>query len=166
MRYATKAELFPERLRGARLRQGLNQEALARELGVSKGAVGNWEVGTNIPGPASLRKISELLKVSVDFLLGGGTAKAMYPSPAGTEIRARIYNHVDRMIERYGDDLDRLTWAYVELARTFPLTDSPSAAASGGTLAPVDVMQWADTAEKAIALEGKARKASSKRAPK
>jgi transcriptional regulator with XRE-family HTH domain len=160
MRYATKAELFPDRLRGARLRQGLNQEALARELGVSKGAVGNWEVGTNVPGPASLRKISELLKVSVDFLLGGGTAKAMYPSPAGTEIRARIYNHVDRMIERYGDDLDRLTWAYVELARTFPLNDSPGVGIPGAPGAAAEARQWSDAAEKALDLEAKSRKTS------
>ena len=162
MRRAKKVELFPDRLRGARLRQGLNQETLAKALGVSKGAVGNWEVGTNVPGPASLRKLSELLRVSVDFLLGGGAAKAVYPSPAGTEIRTRIYGHIDRMIEHYGEDLDRLTWAYVELTRTFPLPTMSDTRTPGLAAPSTDAGKWAGAAEKALALESKARKASSK----
>jgi len=159
MRRARKAELFPDRLRGARLRQGLNQEALAKALGVSKGAVGNWEVGTNVPGPSSLRKLSELLRVSVDFLLGGGAARAVYPSPAGTEIRTRIYGHIDRMIENYGEDLDRLTWAYVELTRTFPLPDAKGTGVPGASAPSPGASQWANAAERALALEVKARKA-------
>jgi len=72
---------FSVRLRGARLRAGLNQVELAEKLGVSKGAVGNWESGQNPPGDARLRKIAEILSTSADYL------KGLVPEDASTVLR-------------------------------------------------------------------------------
>ena len=64
-------EKFSDRLRAARLCHGFSQEELADKLGVSNGAVGNWETGPTIPRPQMLRKIEELLGVKIEQLLGG-----------------------------------------------------------------------------------------------
>jgi transcriptional regulator with XRE-family HTH domain len=66
-----ETENFSDRLRAARLRHGYSQEELADKLGVSNGAVGNWETGPTIPRPQMLRKIEELLGVKIEQLLGG-----------------------------------------------------------------------------------------------
>lgn len=54
---------FSERLTQARKREGLTQPQLAKKLGVSNGAVGNWEVGRGKPGPKNLRRLCEILKL-------------------------------------------------------------------------------------------------------
>lgn len=41
---------FGEKLTGLRKREGLSQEALAEQLGVSRQAVSRWEQGAALPG--------------------------------------------------------------------------------------------------------------------
>lgn len=53
------------RIRQARERAGMSQEALAERLGVSRQAVSKWEVGASEPGPENLRALSGLLKIDV-----------------------------------------------------------------------------------------------------
>jgi len=48
----------------------MTQEKLAAELGLTKGAVGNWESDANPPGPDTLRKIAALLRTTEDYLSG------------------------------------------------------------------------------------------------
>src|SRR5580700_5806758 len=120
-RKSPNVELFPVRLRSIRVRRGWNQEDLARELGVSKGSIGNWEGGKNMPTPPGLSKLAELLGVSIDFLLGGaspGSTFGIAPSGeeeslASAELRAKIHGYLDRVLDHFGGDLDRLTWAHV-----------------------------------------------------
>lgn len=59
-----------ERIAWARERAGLNKNRFARELGTSWQHVDHWEKGRTEPSLASMRRIAELLSVSVDFLLG------------------------------------------------------------------------------------------------
>lgn len=59
-----------ERIAWARERAGLNKNRFARELGTSWQHVDHWEKGRTEPSLASMRRIAELLGVSVDFLLG------------------------------------------------------------------------------------------------
>lgn len=54
------------RLAELRERKGLSQRQLAELLGVTSGAVGNWEAGTRIPRLPMLRKIARVLGVSID----------------------------------------------------------------------------------------------------
>ncbi len=63
-------KMFSERLKLIRERQGLSQVELAVFLGVSSGAVGNWEACANLPPKNKLSKIASKLSVSVDYLLG------------------------------------------------------------------------------------------------
>src|SRR5690606_27799155 len=59
-----------ERIAWARERAGLNKNRFARELGTSWQHVDHWEKGRTEPSLASMRRIAELLSVSIDFLLG------------------------------------------------------------------------------------------------
>lgn len=51
-----------------RKKKGLTQEALAAQLGVSTSAVGNWEAGIRRPRYETLRRLAEVLEVSLDDL--------------------------------------------------------------------------------------------------
>ena len=62
---------FAERLKEYRLRNGLSQEAVAKELGVSAQAVSKWEKGRSLPDLSVLLPLSEFFHVSADELLGG-----------------------------------------------------------------------------------------------
>ena len=59
------------RIREERERLGLSQEALAREIYVSRQTVSNWETGKTYPDVQSLLLLSNLYGVSVDSLVRG-----------------------------------------------------------------------------------------------
>ena len=60
---------FGEKLKEARKEAGLSQEQLAQELSVSRSAVAKWESDKGMPDVNNLKAISQLLDVSVDYLL-------------------------------------------------------------------------------------------------
>jgi transcriptional regulator with XRE-family HTH domain len=59
------------RIKKARADKGWSQHALALRLGVTAGAVGQWEIGANRPQMRTFEKIAEALGVSRDWLLTG-----------------------------------------------------------------------------------------------
>ena len=54
----------------ARKAKGLTQEQLAKLLGVTQGAVAQWENGLTHPSFLMLPKVASVLEVSVDELIG------------------------------------------------------------------------------------------------
>ena len=58
-----------EKLKEARQQFGLSQEELADKLYVSRAAIAKWETDSGIPDMQNLKMISDLLQVSVDYLL-------------------------------------------------------------------------------------------------
>lgn len=70
---------FSQRLREARTKAGLSQEAIALELGVTKSAVSNWERDDGYPSFELLPKLRGLLRVSLDTLLCDEPAVAGSP---------------------------------------------------------------------------------------
>jgi len=58
------------RIKAARHRAGMSQRALAARLGVSAGAVAQWELGSHAPALQKLSKIADALSTSPDELLG------------------------------------------------------------------------------------------------
>jgi len=78
------AEDIGERLRDARLRQGLSLRGLAKSLGVSPSLISQVETGKTQPSVSTLYAIVSQLGVSLDELLGVGPAAprdAAQPSP-------------------------------------------------------------------------------------
>jgi transcriptional regulator with XRE-family HTH domain len=65
------------RIAEAREAAGLNPAELSREIGVSRAAVAQWEVGKTEPNARNLRKIASVVGVTLEWLgQGRGTAAA------------------------------------------------------------------------------------------
>lgn len=63
---------FASKLRSARKKAGLTQEALAEKLLVSRQAVAKWEADKGMPDIENLKRLSAILDVSLDHLLMSG----------------------------------------------------------------------------------------------
>ena len=50
--------------------KNLSQEQLAEKLNVTRQTISNWENGSKIPSAETLDRLSEILNVSIDYLLG------------------------------------------------------------------------------------------------
>jgi len=61
--------IFSEKLQILRKNRGYTQEALAQKLCVSRQAVAKWESGQIYPDISNLIRLSELMNVSVDYLV-------------------------------------------------------------------------------------------------
>lgn len=61
---------FAERVRELRLEKGLSRKELAEKLGTLQRNISYWELGQRECGFDMLIKISDVLDVSVDYLLG------------------------------------------------------------------------------------------------
>lgn len=60
---------FGEKLKEARKESGLSQEQLAEKMCVSRSAIAKWETDKGMPDVNNLKVMSQLLGVSVDYLL-------------------------------------------------------------------------------------------------
>ncbi len=60
---------FGEKLKEARKEAGLTQDELAEKLSVSRSAVAKWESDKGLPDVNNLKAMSQLLSVSLDYLL-------------------------------------------------------------------------------------------------
>ena len=63
-------EKFNENLKAARERKGLSQKEVAENIGVAKSTYSLYESGNREPNVQTIKKISDLLNVSADDLLG------------------------------------------------------------------------------------------------
>lgn len=59
-----------ENIKKLRLSRGMNQVAFAKELGVTKQCVSNWENDNVQPSIEMLTKIADMFCLSTDYLLG------------------------------------------------------------------------------------------------
>lgn len=66
----------------------LSQQQLATMLGVSKGAVGQYEVGLATPRPKRFERIAEVLGVTVEWLLTGNEAEEKVRAQTTNELVA------------------------------------------------------------------------------
>ena len=78
-------EFFAIKFREILKNEQINQSAFADKLGVSRQCITDYKSGKSVPSVQTLCKMSDLLHVSVDYLLGRtddlGTI-AISPSPA------------------------------------------------------------------------------------
>ena len=61
--------ILPEKLVYLRKQKGLSQEELAEMMALSRQSISRWESGGAVPGIDSLKLLSRLYGVSVDYLL-------------------------------------------------------------------------------------------------
>ena len=61
-----------EKIKEARKEAGFSQEQLAEKMSVSRSAIAKWETDKGIPDVNNLKVMSQLLGVSIDYLLDDG----------------------------------------------------------------------------------------------
>ena len=61
---------FNDNLKEARLRSGLSQKEVAKNIGVAKSTYSLYESGNREPNVNTIKKIADCLNVSADTLLG------------------------------------------------------------------------------------------------
>lgn len=61
--------MIGDQIKKLRNNNNMKQKDLAKELGVSTGAVGLWELNKRVPDHTVLLKLSKVFNVTVDYLL-------------------------------------------------------------------------------------------------
>jgi transcriptional regulator with XRE-family HTH domain len=64
-----KDNVIAKRIKEIRTLRGLNQTELAKKLGIKSSMVSHYETGRYIPSVENLKKIAEILDISIDHLL-------------------------------------------------------------------------------------------------
>lgn len=88
---------FGEKVKQLREEKGLTQQTLAERLYVTRQAVSKWERGTRYPDLLTVKKIAQVLEVSVDELLSGEELKEnveksqVLSMPVGHTIQTVLY---------------------------------------------------------------------------
>ena len=152
---------FGEQLKCRRKELGLSRSELAKQLGVSQSAVGNYETGISAPKEEILLRIFDALHVEPNYLYRGSFESA--DGDASPEERTLVEKY--RALSPAGRQtihtlLDALCRMQGEPARTIPLYRSPAAA---GAAAPVPGLDYElltvtsdvpPAAELAVRMEG------------
>ncbi len=82
--------IFSEKLQILRKNKGLTQEALSEKLNVSRQAVAKWESGQAYPDISNLISISDLMGVTVDYLVRDGDCMASLTSSEEPDLEELI----------------------------------------------------------------------------
>lgn len=91
--------IFSEKLAVLRKNKGLTQEALAEKLNVSRQAVAKWESGQAYPDISNLIQISNLMNVTVDYLVRDGECMKSLSSEEGTGSDANLEELIQFRLE-------------------------------------------------------------------
>ena len=70
-----------EKIQMLRINAGLSQEGLAERLGVSRQAISKWELDKTVPDVKYIVELSELFRVTTDYLLKAEVPKEASPLP-------------------------------------------------------------------------------------
>ena len=91
-----------------RKRAGMNQEALADRLGVSRQAVSKWETGETVPELSKIVLLSKVFGITTDELLleedteSEEAPEAPQPAPAQSNWVESVPGVIGRLLRRYG----------------------------------------------------------------
>lgn len=84
---------FPSRLKEARDRRGLTQAELGKEAGLPSTTLSHFESGSRKPSFDNLRRLTRVLGVSTDYLMG------IVDTPEATGAASRIARHLQNATE-------------------------------------------------------------------
>lgn len=62
--------MIADRIKQLRTSNNITQVALAKKLNITRSSVNAWEMGISIPSTTYIVELSQLFKVSTDYLLG------------------------------------------------------------------------------------------------
>ena len=93
--------IFSEKLQILRKNKGYTQEGLADKLGVSRQAVAKWESGQIYPDISNLILISNLMNVSVDYLVKDQDCTVNIKPKADTDLDELIAFRLEANVNTY-----------------------------------------------------------------
>ena len=93
--------IFSEKLAILRKNKGITQEALAQKLNVSRQAVAKWESGQAYPDISNLIQISNLMNVTVDYLVRDGECMVAPVANADTDLDQLITFRLEANVNTY-----------------------------------------------------------------
>ena len=93
--------IFSEKLQLLRKNKGLTQEELAEKLGVSRQAVAKWEAGQVYPDIFNLIQVSNLMNVSVDYLVKDQDCAVRVAGDGETDMEALIAFRLEANVNTY-----------------------------------------------------------------
>lgn len=76
--------ILADKIMNLRKQQGMSQEELAHQLGISRQSVSKWESGASIPDLDKVLKLSDLFGVSTDYLLKDELEEVSYSESSVT----------------------------------------------------------------------------------
>lgn len=104
-------ENFSERIKKLRIKNKYTQEQLAEKVGVTPTGVSYWESGKSIPNFDTLKKLSEIFNVSIDYLTGNEAEKNNNKDILFRKIdkvdenqKELLMNILDRTVQSFIDD--------------------------------------------------------------
>ena len=83
---------FAEKLQKLRKQNGLSQEQLGEQIGVTRQTISNWELNETTPNPEQLKALSKVLSVSLDELLDNEVEGVLMKKVSNTEQLAGTIN--------------------------------------------------------------------------
>jgi len=99
---------FCEKLQVLRKNKGLTQEALAAALNISRAAVAKWEAGQSYPDISNLINISNLMNVTVDYLVKDQTCELIPSRKKERDIDKIIAFRLEANINTYAAFLNEV----------------------------------------------------------
>ncbi|MCR5764335.1 MAG: DUF5680 domain-containing protein [Treponema sp.] len=93
--------IFSEKLVVLRKNKGLTQESLAEKINVSRQAVAKWESGQAYPDISNLIQISDLMNVTVDYLVRDGECMMNAVSGDNPDIDQLIQFRLEANVNTY-----------------------------------------------------------------
>ena len=96
---------FANRLRESRIKRHMTQKELGNILNVSQNAIFNWETGKTEPSIDTIIKMSGILGVSVDFLIGFEKEKSSHE-----KMIEKIIERIDSIGYTFRCDSDGNAW--------------------------------------------------------
>lgn len=103
------SEKFPARLKNARELRGLTQIDLGKEAGLPSTTISHFESGSRKPSFDNLRRLTKVLGVSTDYLMG------IVDTTDASAAASRIARHLGQATE---DDIKMLEAVAKSLAET------------------------------------------------
>ncbi len=101
--------IFSEKLQLLRKNKGLTQEEMAEKLDVSRQAVAKWESGQVYPDISNLIQISNLLNVTVDYLVKDQMCMIDISSDTKTDLDQLIDFRLEANINTYAGFMNETT---------------------------------------------------------
>lgn len=105
---------FQERLKKTRESRSLSQADLAQKAGLQPAAISHFETGQRAPSFENLRKLSDALNVSVDFLLGRMDEEKHGQGLAASPRAQQLFRHAEKLTDEGFDALEMMAKALSE----------------------------------------------------